>query len=124
MVRLLVVDEDMWMCDFLWDFFTPKKYEVFTALNKITALGMIRNFKPQIVLLELSKNGMDGIDILKAIINIDPDIGVIMTTHAENEALAKESLKMGARDYTIKPFNLDYLEGVVSILTAYRPSTK
>jgi DNA-binding response OmpR family regulator len=118
MVRLLVVDEDVWLCDFLWDFFTPKNYEVHTASNKITALMLVREVKPQIVLLDLSMNSLSGIEILRAIRNISPDTGIITIAHAEDEALARESLSVGAFDCVTRPFDLDYLEGVVSVLTA------
>jgi DNA-binding NtrC family response regulator len=120
MVRLLVVDEDVWMCDFLWDFFTPKNYEVFTALNKVMALNLVKEVKPQVVLLDLSMNSLGGIEILKAIRDIAADIGIVTIAHAEDALLARDSLRMGAFDCITKPFDLDYLEGVVSVLTALR----
>ena len=115
MGRILVVDDEFQVTRLLKKFLVSKAYEVCTAANGKTAIEKIRNAKPDIVLLDIVMPGIGGIDILKEIKKIDPDIAVIMVTALSNEALAKNALSFGAFDYITKPINFDYLETCVMV---------
>lgn len=115
MSRILVVDDEIDVCNILKKFLTSKNYEVETALNGETAVEKIRDFKPNVVLLDIMMPGMGGIETLKEIKNIDSSIGVIMVTAVIDEELAKRALELGAYEYITKPINLHHLETVVLI---------
>ena len=59
--------------------------------------------------------GMGGLDVLKEIKKIDPDVTVIMVTVVTDHEQAKETLELGAYDYITKPVDLNYLENVMMV---------
>jgi DNA-binding response OmpR family regulator len=115
MERILVVDDEKQVADFLGEFLGDKGYEVYTANDGLSAIQAVKAKKPHLVLLDIMMPGMGGIDVLKEIKKIDPEIGVIMTTGLKDVELAKRTLDLGAYDYITKPFNLDYLETAVMV---------
>lgn len=112
--RILVVDDEEQIALFLSEFLKTKGYEVYVALDGRSALQEVKNKKPHVVLLDIMMPGLSGIDVLKEIRKIDPEIGVIMVTALMDQDLAKCALEMGAYDYVTKPFDLDYLETAVT----------
>ncbi|MCK4417133.1 MAG: response regulator [Candidatus Latescibacteria bacterium] len=115
MGRILVVDDEVEVCNVLKEFLVSKGYEVCTALDGKAAVSKVKEFRPHIVLLDIIMSGMGGIDTLKEIKKVDPAIGVIMITAVADEQLAKRSLELGAYEYIIKPFDLGYLETAVMV---------
>lgn len=113
MERILVVDDEIEVCNALKEFFDSKGYETHIALSGKTALSKVKEIKPHIVLLDIIMPGMGGVDVLKEIKKIDPTAEVIMVTAVADHELAKRTLELGAHDYITKPLNLDYLETVV-----------
>lgn len=113
MKRILVVDDEEQIAFFLSEFLKTKGYEVYVAMDGRSALQEVKSKKPHVVLLDIMMPGLSGIDVLKEIRKIDPEIGVIMATALMDKDLAKSALEMGAYDYITKPFDLDYLETAV-----------
>ena len=114
MQRILVVDDEIEICNLLKDFLTLKGYEVYTALDGGTAITKLKQDRPHIVLLDIIMPGMGGIETLKAIKKVDPRVGVIMITAIADNELALRTLELGAYDYICKPFELTYLEDVLT----------
>jgi DNA-binding response OmpR family regulator len=114
MQRILVVDDEIEICNLLKDFLTLKGYEVYTALDGGTAITKLKQDRPHIVLLDIIMPGMGGIETLKAIKKVDPRVGVIMITAIADNELALRTLELGASDYICKPFELTYLEDVLT----------
>jgi len=115
MERILVVDDEVLVCDLLKEFLSLKEYEVETALDGATALKKVEEFKPHIVLLDIIMPGMGGTDVLKEIRRKHPTIGIIMITGMVDEELAKNMIKLGASDYITKPIDLIHLETVIMV---------
>jgi len=115
MERILVVDDEVEVCNTLKKFLASKGYEVYTALDGETAVSKTKEVRPHIVLLDIIMPGMGGIDTLKEIKKVDPTIGVIMVTAVTDEELAKRALELGAYEYITKPIDLNYLETVVMV---------
>lgn len=112
--RLLVVDDQIGIVSFLYDFFSRKDYEVLQATSGRSAVLVVRKEHPDIVLLDIKLGwGMNGIEVLKQIKEISPKTRVIMMTSVADEDIIKQAFDMGADDYVIKPFSLHYLEKVV-----------
>jgi DNA-binding response OmpR family regulator len=118
MKRILVADDEKDVCDVLKEFLSAKGYEVHTALDGTAALKAAQDVRPHVMLLDIIMPGMTGIEVLKEIKKRDPSIAVIMATAVTDEELAKRTLELGAYDYVVKPFNLDYLETVVLVKMA------
>ena len=119
MGKILVVDDEVEVVRLLKDFLTSKGYEVHTALNGTEAIALVKEVKPDIVLLDIIMPGIGGIDTLKEIKKIDPTTAVIMITAVIDEELANRAVKLGAFDYITKPINIDYLETCVMVKMIY-----
>ncbi len=98
---------------FFYEFFTARNYEVFNALSGKEAIEIVKKHKPRIVLLDINMRGMDGIETLKRIKEIDKDVSVIMVTGVKDEDVEKKAKELGADDYITKPLSLEYLDKVV-----------
>ena len=114
--KILVVDDQVGIVSFLFDFFTHKGYDVAQATSGREAVSMVKKDKPILVLLDIRLGwGRDGIQVLKEIKDIDKSIKVIMMTSVSDETVIEEAFNLGADDYIIKPFSLSYLEKVVML---------
>ncbi|MFH0764482.1 MAG: response regulator [Candidatus Omnitrophota bacterium] len=113
MRKLLVVDDEKEICDFMKNFFQERGYEVFISLSGEDALEAIKKDKPDLVLLDIKMKGMDGIAALKHIKDMDKKIKVVMVTALEDQEKMNEACKLGACEYITKPLMLDHLEEAV-----------
>lgn len=110
MVKLLIVDDDLPTCDFLERYLGKRDYKVFIANDGETALSIVKEKQPNIVLLDIRIPGTSGITILKQIKEVDKDAKVIMMTAVKEEAMVELAMECGASDYITKPFSLEHLE--------------
>jgi len=110
MVKLLVADDEQKICRLLEAFFSERGYQVLLAHDGQSALAAIRDERPHLVFLDLRMPGLDGLDILKAAAVIDKTIKIIVLTGVEDEETIQRARELGAADYVIKPFSLEYLK--------------
>ena len=110
MVKLLIVDDEIDICDFVKKFFSERNFEVFVAYNGKEAIDVVKTKKPEIILLDVTMPIMDGIETLKNIREKDTAVKIIMVTAVDDEEKIEESKKYGAIDYITKPLVLDQLE--------------
>ena len=115
MERILVVDDEIAICNLLRKFLDLKGYEVYTALDGPAAIAKVKELRPHIVLLDIMMPGMGGIQVLKEIKKVHPRAGVIMVTGVGDNELGRRALELGAYDYITKPVNFDYLETVLRV---------
>ena len=112
-MKLLIVDDEPEICDFLKSFFEERNYEVNTATSGEEALKEVEQFKPTVVLLDIKMPGMDGVKALEAIKAKHARTKVIMVTALETRDKIEECLRLGADNYITKPLSLEYLENDV-----------
>ena len=113
--RILVVDDDVKVCNILKEFLSSKGYEVYTAFSGKEAIKKVKEIRPHIVLLDIIMPAMGGIEALKEIKRIDPGVCVVMITAVIDKELALRTLELGAYDYITKPLDLKYIETVVLV---------
>lgn len=111
--KILTVDDEMGIDSFFYEFFSARNYEVLNAQSGKEAIEIVKKHRPRIVLLDINMKGMDGIETLKRIKEIDKDVSVIMVTGVKDDDVAKKARELGADDYITKPLSLDYLDKVV-----------
>ena len=116
--KVLIVDDEPDVRQLLYDFLTGRDYEVALAAGGLEAIDLVEREKPDLVLLDVVMPGMDGVEALRRIAEIDPSLRVIMVTANADIGLTSRLLAMGAVDYIPKPFDLEYLEQAVSIQLA------
>ncbi|MBI3306897.1 MAG: response regulator [Candidatus Omnitrophica bacterium] len=110
MKKLLVVDDEEEIREFLKAFFEEREFEVITASSGKEAIEKLAQVQPQVVLLDVHMPGMDGLTVLKKIKEQHPDIKVIMVTALETQDKIEEAMRFGADNYITKPLSLEYLE--------------
>lgn len=115
MDRILVVDDEIAVCDLLKDFLSLKNYEVFTASNGYTAINKAKEVCPHLVMLDIVMPGISGMEVLKEIKKLNSKTGVIMITAVPDQGVITESIDLGAYDYIRKPMDLNHVENVVML---------
>jgi len=108
--RILIVDDEAAMRESLKDWLMEDGYEVNSAESGEVAVKMAAERNWDIVLLDLKMPGMDGIETLKRIKEINPDAEVLMMTAYAAVDTAVQAMKEGAFDYLVKPFDPDEVE--------------
>ncbi len=109
-IRVLIIDDEPRIGEFLTEFLSEKDYEVFFADNGFDGLLILKKARPHIVLLDIKMSGMNGLEVLQRIKEIDPAAGVIMVTALQEEETGKQALRLGAVDFISKPIDFEYLE--------------
>lgn len=108
--RLLIVDDEPEICEFLQSFFQDRNYEVETAYSGEDALLRAEKKRPHIVLLDISMPGIGGMKALKEFKTKHVGVKVIMVTAVETREKIEEAIRLGADNYITKPLSLEYLE--------------
>jgi two-component system, NtrC family, response regulator PilR len=109
MPSVLVIDDDETVRDVLKIFLQAKGFEVTATPDGQTGLDCFREGKYDAVLSDLVMPGVNGIEVLKGIVEQNTNTPVIMITAYGSVQTAVEAMKMGAFDYVTKPFVLDEL---------------
>jgi two-component system, NtrC family, nitrogen regulation response regulator NtrX len=109
MSRILIVDDERPIRSTLRDILEYEKIKVDEAENCIQAIEQFKSGEYDAVLCDIKMPGMDGIEVLTEMQNINPDVPVIMISGHGTIETAIESLKKGAYDYISKPPDLNRL---------------
>jgi two-component system, NtrC family, response regulator PilR len=113
MVKILVVDDDQGMREFLEIMLNREGYRVSTAGDAGKALGRCRKEKFDLIITDLKMPKMDGISFLKEIKQISPETMVILITAYASGETAVTAMKEGAYDYIEKDFAIEDLKRIV-----------
>ncbi len=111
--RILVVDDEMIVCESCKRILEEDRYDVDTALSGMEAFEKMRENPFDIVITDLKMPGVDGMEVLRTFRKEYPDAIVIMITGFSTVETAVEAMKLGAFDYIPKPFTPDEVSIVV-----------
>ena len=122
MERLLLVDDDVELCQILTDYFSAEGFDVESAHDGVRGLERARSGEHAIMILDLLLPGMRGLDVLRQL-RADSNVPVLILTARGEEVDRILGLELGADDYLPKPFNSrELLARVRAILRRARPS--
>ncbi len=113
MAKLLIVDDEVDITEFAKRFFTRRGVEVLTASGGNQALQIIKEDRPDLVLLDVQMEEMTGVELLKRLRGNNDETAVIMVSGTEDPDIINEAKKYGAKDYIHKPLILEELEKIV-----------
>jgi two-component system response regulator PilR (NtrC family) len=114
MAKILVVDDDQGIRDFLEIMLSREGYEVTCAPDANKALHQCRKEKYDLILTDLKMPKIDGIEFLKEIKEICQETMVILMTAYASPETAVSAMKEGAYDYVEKGFDLDDIKTIIS----------
>lgn len=105
--KILIVDDASFMRSVLKDIIKSNGLasEIFEAADGIEAVKTFLKIKPDLVTMDVNMPKADGIQALRAILKIDPTAKVIMISSVEEKHIVQDAIKLGARDYVVKPFD-------------------
>lgn len=105
--RVLVVDDELTLCEMLSEALTEEHYEVRTAQSVATAWEKLGKDNFDIIILDIMMPGESGFELLRKVRKEkNSDIPVILLTGVSAEEDKLEAFKLGADDYIVKPFSL------------------
>ena len=116
---VLVVDDEQVVRDILQRHLSAQGYEVLLAESGEQALQQVRSVQVGLILLDLQMPGMGGLECLKALLAADPSLRVIMLTGVGDDEIATRALHLGARDYFLKPVDLEILKKALKVHFIY-----
>ncbi|MBM7653979.1 response regulator [Neobacillus cucumis] len=111
--KILIVDDQFGIRILLNEVFQKEGYQTFQAANGVQALEIVTKHHPDLVLLDMKIPGMDGIEILKRMKVIDPEIRVIIMTAYGELDMIQEAKDLGALTHFAKPFDIDDIRAAV-----------
>ena len=107
--RILVVDDETAVTSIICRALSTRGYETIASSSSVEALSLLRSQPFQLVITDLSMPGMDGLELLKRVVDDYPDTSVIMVTAHATVDKVIEPFRMGAADYMAKPISFDDL---------------
>lgn len=112
-IRVLVVDDDKAICEYMETFLAKDGFEVKTMSDPSGAPDEVKTGGYHLVVLDLMMPKLDGLQVLERIRKVDNDVAVVIFTGYPSLETAVQSMKMDAVDYLKKPFNPEEFRIVV-----------
>jgi two-component system alkaline phosphatase synthesis response regulator PhoP len=116
MTKILVIDDEIDICEVMQGFFGNRGYEVIYALTGAGGIDAFTIEKPHIVILDLCLKDMSGLDVLRKIKSSKSSCIVIIITGSALEEDRKEAMRLGANYYMAKPFSMSELNELITKL--------
>ncbi len=112
--KLMVVDDEIDICNFVKSFFEMRGFKVTTAINGDEAMSLLFKEIPDVVIMDLKmRRENEGLEYLQKIKEACPEVKILIVTGSDDDEMVKEAKKLGADDYITKPLVLEYLENTV-----------
>src|SRR5262249_2254178 len=113
--RVLLVDDEPQFREMLTEYLQGGPFEGLPAGSGAEALAKAPDWQPDLILLDLMMAGIGGLETLRRVKVLLPNVCVIMVTAVDDLEVARSALAAGAADYVTKPFTFDYLDAVLDI---------
>jgi len=110
MSKILVLDDVADAGNLIKRILEKKGHKVYVFTEEEDALNCVESSEIDLVILDLKLKKMNGIEVLKEIKKIKPSIKAIMLTGYPTIETARDSIKLGASEYCVKPIDKDELE--------------
>ena len=118
MAKILVVDDDLDMCEIISDILKEEGYSVNSSYNGEDALMKIKKNHYDLIVLDYKLNEMSGLMVLEKSLKMIPSLKVIMISAFGDDSTKAKARELGAFDFIDKPFDLKrFTQRVQDILT-------
>lgn len=119
MYRLMVVDDSMIIRNRIKRAASEQYQIISTAKNGKEALEYCKKYQPDIVTVDLTMPELDGIATIPRLVNIKPDIQILVVSALNDEATGLEALELGASGFLTKPFTDNMLLKALNEIVDY-----
>ncbi len=119
--KILVVDDEQIVCESCQRVLVGEGYSVRTVTKAEEAVSLLARQHFDVVLLDLKMPGFSGLNLLRMIRKMKPTTDIVVITGYPSLENAKESIRLGAFDYFIKPFAPQALCEIVSQVLTCKP---
>lgn len=116
MTKILVIDDEIDICDVMQEFFGNRGYEVIYALTGMGGIDAFTIEKPHIVILDICLKDMSGLDVLRKIKSTKSSCIVIIITGSAIEEDRQEAMRLGVDYYMAKPVSMSKLNELIARL--------
>ena len=111
MAKVLIVDDAKFMRTLVKDALVPAGHEIIgEAENGLEAVELYRRLKPELVTMDITMREKDGIEATEEILKLDPSAKIVMVTALGQENLLTKAIKLGVKDFVVKPFPPERLQ--------------
>ncbi len=126
MHKILIIDDDVFICNILEKYLKDNKYEVKSAYSAASAKNILKEEEFDVVLCDYRLPDSDGIKMLETIRRLDPGAKVVVITAYADVNIAVKLIKSGASDYVVKPIQQEEILHLVNDLISKpeAPQTK
>jgi len=107
MKKILIVDDQYGIRVLLSELFKKEGYQTLQAANGMTAIELVKQECPDLVILDLKMPGMDGLEVFKNLKKLNEGVQVIFMTAYGELQLVQEFMKLGAITHFAKPFDIE-----------------
>lgn len=111
--RIIIIDDDELVCRTLQRVLLKFEYQVEYCLDGEIAVEKVRDFEPDLILLDIYLTTVNGLDLLQEFQKQFFNIPVIMITGYSDVNIAVKAMKLGAYDFLLKPVDIDQLKLIV-----------
>lgn len=112
--KILTVDDALYMRTMIRDILSGQQYEICEADSGEAGVETYEEERPDLVLMDITMPGMDGISATKEILAKDPSAKVVICSAIGQKQMVLEAVKAGACEYVVKPFEPDEVLDVVA----------
>jgi len=104
---VLIVDDASFMRTVLRDIVKTNGLasQIIEAGDGVEGVKNYQKYRPDLVTMDINMPKADGIQALRAIMKLDPGAKVVMVSSVEQKAIVQDAIRIGARDYVVKPFD-------------------
>jgi len=107
MASILIIDDDKYIRSTFEDLLVPIGHDVVSLMTAEDAIDYLEKEEIDLIFLDLKLPGMSGLDFLKKLKSMKLDIPIVVITGYANVDTSVQAMKLGARDYIRKPFNIE-----------------
>ena len=112
--KVLVIDDERLLTKSTCMALNHYGFEASGALDGESGIESVESFRPDIILLDIMMPGLNGIETLSKIREVDKVAVVVMVTALHDITMARDAIEIGASDYITKPIDLKYLLDYIS----------
>ena len=120
MLKLMIVDDSNIIRNKITRAYNQEAFElVGTAVNGVEAVALFKETQADVVTMDLTMPEMDGIECIKELINIYPDVAILVVSALSDKATGIQALQYGASGFLLKPFTERELVDALEELTEH-----